>query len=195
DELSMAIAEAHGLSRGDTRRESLLDLTCLPIELIEAAVRRAHDEGIDLVTFAPRSERDWEEFYGVFLELHQATPDSAAGREPPQYETVRDGYAERWQVLLARRGPVIIGITMAFPRLDLASRVVTFFTGVVSTERGRGVATALKAEHARRLRDEGWRELSTWNMEENLPILAANARLGFHPILRVQSLLFDFNET
>jgi GNAT superfamily N-acetyltransferase len=83
---------------------------------------------------------------------------------------------------------------MAFQRLDQASRVVTFFTGVISSERGRGVATALKAEHARRLRDEGWRELSTWNMEENFPILVANARLGFQPILRVQSLLLDFDE-
>jgi GNAT superfamily N-acetyltransferase len=164
------------------------------MELVEAAVRRAYDEGLDLVVFAPRSERDWEEFYEAFLQLHQATPDSAAGREPPPYETLRGGYADRWQVLLALRGPVIIGITMAFQRLDQASRVVTFFTGVISSERGRGVATALKAEHARRLRDEGWRELSTWNMEENFPILVANAGLGFQPILRVQSLLLDFDE-
>jgi GNAT superfamily N-acetyltransferase len=194
DELSIAIAEAHGLSRGSVHRESLLDLTSLRMELVEAAVRRAYDEGLDLVVFAPRSERDWEEFYEAFLQLHQATPDSAAGREPPPYETLRGGYADRWQVLLALRGPVIIGITMAFQRLDQASRVVTFFTGVISSERGRGVATALKAEHARRLRDEGWRELSTWNMEENFPILVANARLGFQPILRVQSLLLDFDE-
>jgi GNAT superfamily N-acetyltransferase len=194
DELSMAVADAHGLSRGSVRRESLLDLTSLPMELVESTARRAHDEGIDLVAFAPQSERDWEEFYDVFLQLHRATPDSVAGREPPAYETVRDGYGEGWQVLLARRGPVIVGITMAFQRLDQASRVVTFFTGVIATERGRGVATSLKLEHARRLRDEGWRELSTWNMEENVPILAANARLGFHPILRVQSLLLDFDE-
>jgi GNAT superfamily N-acetyltransferase len=194
DELSMAIAEAHGLSRGSVRRESLLDLTTLRTEFVEAAVRRAHEEGLDLVAFAPRSEGDWEAFYEAFLQLHLATPDSAAGGEPPPFETLRGGYAERWQVFLARRGPVIVGITMAFQRLDLPSRVVTFFTGVISTERGRGVATALKAEHARRLRDEGWRELSTWNMEENLPILVANARLGFQPILRVQSLLLDFEE-
>ena len=194
DERSVVIAEAHGLSRGNVRRESLLDLTTLRTELIEAAVQRAYDEGLDLVAFAPRSERDWKDFYEVFLQLHQATPDSAAGREPPPYETLRGGYAERWQVLLARRGPVIIGITMVFKRLDQTSRVVTFFTGVISTERGRGVATALKAEHARRLRNEGWRELSTWNMEENFPILVANAGLGFQPILRVQSLLLDFDE-
>jgi GNAT superfamily N-acetyltransferase len=194
DERSLSIAEAHGLSRGSVRRESLLDLASLPTELVDAAVERVHDEGVDLVAFAPRSESDWQELYEVFLRLHRATPDSAAGREPPPYETVRSGYAEPWQVFLARRGPVIIAITMAFPRLDQASRVVTFFTGVIATERGRGVATALKAEHARRLRDEGWRELSTWNMEENLPILAANARLGYRPILRVQSLLLEFDE-
>ena len=83
---------------------------------------------------------------------------------------------------------------MAFRRVDLASRVVTFFTGVVVLERGRGVATALKAEHARRLQEQGWSELSTWNMEQNLPILVANDRLGLQPVLRVQSLLLDFDE-
>jgi hypothetical protein len=84
-------------------------------------------------------------------------------------------------------------MTLAFQRPDLRSRVVTFFTGVISTERGRSLATGLKAEHAGRLRDAGWRELSTWKMEENLSILVANGRLGFQPILRDQSLLLDFD--
>jgi GNAT superfamily N-acetyltransferase len=193
DERSAVIAEAHGFSRGTIRRESMLDLATLRSEFFEAAVQRLRADGVDLVPFAPGSERDWEDFYEVFLLLHKATPDRAAGREPPSYETIREGYAERWQVLLARRGTDTIGMTMAFARPDLPSRVVTFFTGVISTERGRGVATGLKAEHARRLRDEGWRELSTWNMEENLSILGANGRLGFRPILRVQLLLLDFD--
>jgi GNAT superfamily N-acetyltransferase len=193
DEGSAAIAEAHGFSKGSIRRESMLDLTTLGSEFFEAAIQRVRAEGVDLVPFAPGSERDWEDFYEVFLLLHHATPDRAAGREPPSYETIREGYAEAWQVLLARRGNDIIGVTMAFARPDLPSRVVTFFTGVLSTERGRGVATGLKAEHARRLRDQGWRELSTWNMEENLSILVANGRLGFQQILRVQLLLLDFD--
>jgi GNAT superfamily N-acetyltransferase len=190
----MAIAQAHGLSRGAIRRESLLDLTTLRDELVDATVQRTLEGGVDLVAFNPQDERDWEEFYRALLPLHYATPDGASGREPPPYETLRSGYAEPWQILLARRGLDIIGMTLAFQRLDVESRVATFFTGVVASERGRGVATALKGEHARRLRDEGWRELSTWNMEENLPILATNDRLGFQPILRVQSLLLDFDE-
>ncbi|HUZ40674.1 MAG TPA: GNAT family N-acetyltransferase [Acidimicrobiales bacterium] len=193
DERSLAIAEAHGLSKGSIRRESLLDLTALRTEFIETAIQRVREDGVDLVAFTPRSERDWEDFYEALLPLHQATPDAAAGSGPPPYETIRGSYAERWQVLLAQRGSDIIGITMAFARPDLPSRVVTYFSGVISSERGRGVATGLKAEHARRLRNEGWRELSTWNMEENPSILVANGRLGFQPILRVQSLLLDFN--
>ncbi|MGP8009864.1 MAG: GNAT family N-acetyltransferase [Acidimicrobiales bacterium] len=192
DERSAAIAEAHGFSRGSIRRESMLDLSTLRSEFFESAVQRVRAEGVDLIPFAPGSERDWEDFYEVFVSLFHATPDRVAGREPPSYETIREGYPEGWQVLVARRGTDIIGVTMAFARPDLPSRVVTFFTGVISTEQGRGVATGLKAEHARRLRDEGWRELSTWNMEENLPILVANGRLGFQQILRVQLLLLDF---
>ena len=73
---------------------------------------------------------------------------------------------------LVRRSDAIVGMTMAFARPDVASRVVTSFTGVIEVERGQGIATALKAEHARRLAGAGWRELTTWNMESNLAILA-----------------------
>jgi predicted GNAT family acetyltransferase len=55
----------------------------------------------------------------------------------------------------------------------------TFFTGVHPDHRGRGLSTALKATHAQKLRDAGWRELWTQNMETNTQILAANDRLGF----------------
>ena len=104
DERSMNIAEAHGFSKGTIRRESVLDLTTVRGEFVEAAVGRATQEGVELAAFAPSSERGWEEFYESFLKLHQTSPDGAEGREPPTYESIRSGYAERWQVLLARRG-------------------------------------------------------------------------------------------
>ena len=45
--------------------------------------------------------------------------------------------------------------------------------------RGRGIATALKREQARRAKRAGFRRIETVNDEENAPMRAVNARLGF----------------
>ena len=52
-------------------------------------------------------------------------------------------------------------------------------TGVRRAARGRGVATALKLEQARRAKLAGLRRIETVNDEENAPMRAVNARLGF----------------
>ena len=192
DTRSVAVARHRRACAGAVRRESLLDLTTLRAEVFEAAVARAAAGGVRLVAFAGSDEQAWRDLYELFVPLHDATPDAAGGREPPPLSSLQQGYAQPWQILLARRDDAIAGMTMAFARPDVASRVVTFFTGVVETERGRGIATALKAEHARRLAAAGWRELTTWNMETNLAILATNARLGFVPLTRMQALTYDF---
>jgi GNAT superfamily N-acetyltransferase len=192
DTRSVAVARHCRLVPGPVRRESLLDLTTLPAEVVDAAVARAAAAEVRLVAFAGSDEQAWRDLYESFVPLHHATPDAAGGREPPPLSSLQQGYAQPWQILLARRNDAIAAMTMAFARPDVASRVVTFFTGVMETERGQGIATALKAEHARRLAAAGWRELTTWNMESNKAILAANARLGFAPLTRMQALTYDF---
>ena len=194
DTRSLAVARHRGLVPGPVRRESLLDLTTLPAEVVEAALARAAAAEVRFVAFAGSDEQAWRELYESFVPLHHATPDAAGGREPPPLSSLQHGYSQPWQILLARRDDAIVGMTMAFARPDVASRVVTFFTGVVEAERGQGIATALKAEHARRLAGAGWRELTTWNMESNTAILAANARLGFVPLTRMQALTYDFKK-
>ncbi|HEX4034840.1 MAG TPA: GNAT family N-acetyltransferase [Solirubrobacteraceae bacterium] len=192
DRRSLAVAMHRGLVLGPVRRESLLELSTFPNELAEAAAARATAAKVRLVAFSGSDEEAWRDLYESFVTLHHATPDAAGGRQPPPLSSLRHGYSEPWQILLARRNEAIAGMTMAFARPDVVSRVVTFFTGVVETERGQGIATALKAEHARRLAATGWHELTTWNMESNRAILAANARLGFVPLTRMQALTYDF---
>jgi mycothiol synthase len=192
DRRSCSIAAAHGLIEGPVRRESLLELSLLQEATIEQAVRSISTAGVSLVLFEPGNEEAWRRLYEDFLPLHRSMPDGVAGRGPPRYETWRSGFSQPWQVLVARRGEKAVGMTMAFAREDLPSRVVTFFTGVAAAERGKGIATALKAEHARLLRDAGWQQLSTWNMEVNLPILATNRKLGFITATRAVALTFDF---
>ena len=55
----------------------------------------------------------------------------------------------------------------------------TWFTGVLREARGSGLSTALKAAHARALRDRGHHRVFTQNMSQNARILAANDHLGF----------------
>jgi GNAT superfamily N-acetyltransferase len=195
DARSLAVARHRQLVPGPVRRESLLDLSTIPAEVVAAAVARATVAEVRLLAFAGSDEQAWRDFYESFVPLFEATPDAAGGREPPPLLSVQDGYSQPWQILLALRDGAVVGITMAFARPDVVSRVITFFTGVVESERGQGIATALKAEHARRLAAAGWRELTTWNMESNVAILAANARLGFVPLTRMQSLTYDFKES
>ncbi len=194
DTRSLAVARHRRFVPGAVRRESLLDLTTLPAEVVEAALARVAAAEVCLVAFCGSDAQAWRDLYESFVPLHHAAPDAAGGREPPPLTSLQHGYSQPWQILLARRDDAIVGMTMAFARPDVASRVVTFFTGVVETERGQGIATALKAEHARRLAAAGWRELTTWNMESNTAILAANARLGFVPLTRMQALTYDFND-
>ena len=52
-------------------------------------------------------------------------------------------------------------------------------TGVRRSHRGRGIATALKREQARRAKEAGLRRIETTNDEANAPMRAVNARLGF----------------
>lgn len=192
DPRSLAVAMHRGLVPGPVRRESLLELSTLPNEQVEAAAARATAADVRLVAFTGSDEQAWQGLYESFVPLHHAAPDAAGGREPPPLSALRHGYCRPWQILLARRSDAIVGMTMAFARPDMASRVVTFFTGVVEAERGQGIATALKAEHARRLAASGWHQLTTWNMESNGAILTANARLGFMPLTRMQALTHDF---
>jgi GNAT superfamily N-acetyltransferase len=192
DQRSCSIAAAHGLIEGPVRRESILELALLSDAAIEQAVGHVSDAGVSLALFGSGSEDARQRLYEDFLPLFGSTPDGVAGREPPPYETWRSGFTEPWQVLVARRGKTTVGMTIAFARKDLASRVVTFFTGVAAAERGKGIATALKAEHARLMRNAGWEHLSTWNMEGNVTILAANSKLGFVTTTRAVPLTFDF---
>ena len=52
-------------------------------------------------------------------------------------------------------------------------------TGVLREARGRGIATALKIEQARRAKRAGFLRIETVNDEANAPMRAVNARLGY----------------
>ncbi|MCY4093386.1 MAG: GNAT family N-acetyltransferase [Caldilineaceae bacterium] len=52
-------------------------------------------------------------------------------------------------------------------------------TGVVRSHRGRGIATALKLRSVEFAREQGFKEIRTWNETNNKVILDINDRMGF----------------
>ena len=75
-----------------------------------------------------------------------------------------------------------MGVTAVIGRQDDPRALNTMFTGVAPRMRGRGIARALKAQHALQLAAAGATRIVTQNMVGNEPILAANRRIGFTEI-------------
>lgn len=189
DSASKEIAIGHGLHAGNLHLESELDLTSA-VGLDELADADLGDIVLDLLP-ADTSDEQWREFGDVFNRLLLDTPDQSSGAEPVPHAVLRSMLREPWQVLAAWDGERVVGFTSVLVRNGPASRLNTLLTGVEREYRGRGLATTLKAAHARMLRDRGWRTVVTHNIESNAPILASNRRLGFHQVRGIRDLLFD----
>jgi GNAT superfamily N-acetyltransferase len=181
DSSSRAALAALGGHEEVTHVESELDLTALDREALFAQMDRAHRDGIRLATLPPDAT---EEQWSVALRLHNETmgdaPDAGGQGQDMPMEVFRATVREPWMVALAWDGDRAVGLT-SVARRPGSDVVNTMLTGVVRDARGRGIATALKADHAQKLADRGLRTIVTQNMDGNTPILAANARLGFTP--------------
>lgn len=162
---------------------SVLDLTALDDDLIEAACSRAAASDIRLEPMGTEDAFDdaglerLRETYPFFCARMAEAPDSAGQVEDMPYSVFESLVGAPWRLVLARRGDEVVGMTGVAPLS--ADTVNTFFTGVVEGARGLGVGLALKAHHAQLLRDRGLKRLVTQNMDANQAILRSNDRLGF----------------
>ena len=165
--------------------ESALDLATVDEATAGRDSDRARDAGVVLVPLPDDAdEPTWRAAHAFLGDRLCEAPDSRDGGGNMPYEVFRSFLQDPWQVLLARRESTgaLLGITCLMPRQDAPRRLNTMFTGVHPDGRGLGLSAALKAEHARRMRAIGWREILTQNMDGNHAILAVNARLGFVPV-------------
>lgn len=180
DQRSVAVAERWGLVRMGHHRESVLELDALDPDTTAAVVRKAEQAGFRLEPLPDDADDSaWRAAYDLMMEVWADAPDAEGATEQMPYEVFRGFFPRPSHVLLAWRGDDRVGITAVIDRRK-DDAVNTFFTGVVRGARRVGLSTALKARHALLLRDRGERRLYTQNMDQNAPILAANARLGFH---------------
>jgi GNAT superfamily N-acetyltransferase len=179
DETSMVAARRLGYEVLGHHRESVLDLDALDEDVARAAVDRAVRAGFELRPLPlDADEDDWHQVYDVAVETWADAPDAEGSTEPIPYSVFRGFLPDPSYVLLAHRDGRPVGMTCVMDRAK-DDALNTFFTGVSRDARGAGLSTALKARHALDMKARGHHRLYTQNMDQNVPILAANDRLGF----------------
>jgi GNAT superfamily N-acetyltransferase len=180
---SLGTAAHWGLVDHGHHFESKLDLRALPDAVVARATDVVRSRGYEINALADdTSEDDWLSMFAFFADRFREAPDSRDGGGEIPYAIFRTFAPEPWHVVVARCDGQLAGVTTVTERPDAEHRVNTFFTGVHPDHRGQSLSTGLKAAHARLLREAGWHELWTQNMETNTTILSANARLGFERI-------------
>ncbi|TIC82661.1 hypothetical protein [Nocardioides sp. GY 10127] len=176
-----AARRAWGLAVSERHHESVLDLGPSTLERLAGVpvpdgVRLERIDDLDAV-----AADAWRGLHARFTALFADAPDVADGDANVPYEVFRGLLTQPWMLLLARdaSSDALLGLTMVTERPGEAAAANTFFTGTTPAARGRGIATAVKAQQAVRMAAYGVRRLYTQNMVGNEPILAANRRLGF----------------
>jgi GNAT superfamily N-acetyltransferase len=175
---SEAAVRAWGLPEVGRHHESVLDLGTIDRATYESRATSPAVE-IDQLPMKDMDETAWRSIHAFVEARFREAPDSADGGGDLPYASFRDMVTEPWMLLTAREGGELIGLTQVMRRPGDEGAVNTFFTGVIETSRGRGIATALKSRHALVLADRGVARVFTQNMEGNDAILAANRTLGF----------------
>jgi GNAT superfamily N-acetyltransferase len=187
DPATVVVAERLGFEVVGHHHESVLDLDALDVAAATAAVRRAEEAGFRFAPLpADADDAAWRRAHELNEELWQDAPDAEGRTDGMPFSVFRGFFPDPSYVLLAWRGDEPVGLTSMMDRSKDAA-LNTFFTGVARDARGAGLSTALKSAHALLMRDRGHHRLFTQNMDQNAPILAANARLGF----RVDSGYYD----
>ncbi len=185
---SLVAAERLGGVRAEVHFESHLALDRVADEVVDAAIARV----APIVLEQPAdTDEVWHELHRATEHWYLDTPDAGGDGMGPPYTVFRAMAPESWMVLAARLDGELVGITYVMRRGSEGTRLNTAFTGVARGQRRRGLASALKGEHARRLAARGYRTLSTQNQDGNVGVLTANERLGFERFGATVELLFD----
>jgi predicted GNAT superfamily acetyltransferase len=104
--------------------------------------------------------------------------------EPPPFEVARKMFFEGpgtdpRSTILAMRDGRPVGMTATMVKENGAA--YTNFTGVARSERGKGLALALKLRALRELASRGVKLFGTTNDESNAAMRGINKRLGYVP--------------
>ncbi|WP_261664787.1 hypothetical protein [Deinococcus sp. Marseille-Q6407] len=153
-----------------------LDLTGFDPERFAPQLKRLYLAGAEVREWQPAE--GLEELYALHLQFEEDAPSTPA---IPAGHLSREEFAaalRKQRTWVVWQGPEALAYTsFAFSGGQPDS------TGTVTRRdrRGRGLATALKAQALTELRQAGWTQASTGGAVANLPMLRANLRLGYRP--------------
>lgn len=185
-------AEARGYRAFHERIDAWIDVPAFDASSFEDPDATARRAGVRLVTWEElRREQgaDIEKFenemvpilWAIGRDVPSPTP---MPEQPPPLEQARRMFFEGQGMdaptsILALRDGALIGVSVT--TLKENGVAYTNFTGVVRTERGKGIALAMKLRALRALKERGIRLFGTTNDEQNAAMRGINRRLGYRP--------------
>ncbi len=187
-----AFAAAHGYSAFHERIDSWIEVPSFEPSGFDDPDDAARRLGIRLATWAElRAEHgsDIDRFENELLPVIWAMARDVPSPtpmpdQPPPLEKARRMFFEGPGIdppttILALRDGKPIGMTVTMVKENGAA--YTNFTGVMRSERGKGIALLLKLRVLRALKDRGVRLFGTTNDEQNAAMRGINRKLGYKP--------------
>ena len=182
---TMQFLERAGFREVNREWESTLDLSRCDVAELQQLVDQVTSDGIRIVSAgALAADRvDWKH------DLHRLYNDVMMDI-PTQYPMQRMPFDDFDAMSLGRQflpdaflvamdGDRLVGLTEPIPVDNVAEAISQSLTGVRSDYRGRGIASALKAQTAVWAIESGYTSIRTENSQSNAAMLAVNDRLGF----------------
>lgn len=184
----LRFAEQHGYREFHRRFDSYLDVVAFEASRFEAPKALAERAGvrIDRYDVLEGEAKDKVAFQRATYESLSTTqmdiPRPEPMPPPPPFEAVREVYFEndtfaRDSSVIAMRGATVVGTSITI--IDPEGVAYTVYTGVDRTERGKGIALAMKLAILERLKARGIKLFGTTNDEANAPMRGINAKLGY----------------
>ena len=164
--------------------ESRLDTASLDSSEWKRYSRRIAEQGIQIKSVVElesdpmRDRKLYELEWLVAKDVPSSEPPAKVPFEEFQKVWERTNHVtDAWFVALDKGeyvGSTDVWLSKAEPHL-----LYVGLTGVVRSHRGRGIATALKLRSVEFARQQGFKEIRTWNESNNKVILDINNRMGF----------------
>ena len=188
ESLAESVAFARKINAVELKRdwESRLDLALFDPAPFASAPKRAAAAGVRIATLADELKVDRDAVRKAYA-LHAEARVDVPGLDPAtpspferfEEEVLRAPWSLPEAYFIAIRDGRYLGESSLAKEGTDPTTIHQNLTGVLRSERGKGIAMALKLKAVEYARAHGLRQIRTWNDSLNRPMLAINEALGF----------------
>ena len=189
---ALAFAKSHGFVPFHERIDAYIDVPAFDASKFPDPDATMRSAGIRLATYgdlltehAADTEAFQRRMLPAFWSMARDVPAPTPMPEtPPPFEQAKKMFFEgpgidRGTTILALRGEDIVGVSVTAVKENGVA--YTNFTGVARSERGKGIALAMKLRAMQALRARGIKLFGTTNDEQNAAMRGINKKLGYVP--------------